>query len=365
MNIGIDIREIEGGVRTGIGQALFGLIDYFCSCTDEHRAVLFSSKPVSGLPSSDRIRQYVIAEKNTLVWDQITLARQCSIHHVDLFYSPYYKTPLLAPCPTISTIFDVMYLTFDLYRSSMPCHKRLYFLSMGRLFAHRSHLILTCSDYSKQEIIKIFGVDQDKIRVINLGISNNFTNTTSADDESILKRLGIVGDYLLYMGNQKPHKNINGLVSAFDHVKQSKPNLCLVIAGSPGTLLPPNALQNPDSTITITGAITQHEQAALYRRAQCLIMPSFYEGFGYPPLEAMACGTPVVASNRTSLPEVVGAAALLCDPSQPVTIANAVLSILNDSALKKQLIAKGLERARLFNSTRMAQQMYRAMLGQH
>lgn len=363
MLLGVDAREIQEGVYTGIGRHLADFLVYFSKQSNSDQCIIFSSKKVPVL-FGPKISNIVIPEKNTFLWDQCVLAKALKREKIDLFYSPYYKTPLLAHCPCVNAILDLMYLSLPEYIMKLSIWEKFYYAIFGRLYAAKAKKILTCSEYSKKDIIKIYNVSHKKIEVIPLSISHIYH--PEKEESKILamkKKYQIPGRYLLYMGNFKRHKNVRNIILAFELIAQKYPDLYLVLAG-------PKMHQFSrlrqlakecglfQRIIFIGKIIEDDEPHLLYCGAEAFVMPTLYEGFGLPPAEAMACGTPVIASNTTSIPEVVKDAGILVDPIDHQEIAAAISKLLINTTLRESLIQKGLLYANELKQDSINQKLY-------
>jgi glycosyltransferase involved in cell wall biosynthesis len=369
MRIGIDAREIERGVTTGIGRALKVFLDQFEELSTSHECILFSTVPLP-YSSGSRIRNRVHPGHQTIVWDQLHLPRLIRQEQVDLFYSPYYKRPLLTDTPTVTAIFDLMYLVCECYADRLSFMARHYYATVGKLMAHRARAIFTCSHYSKEEIRAFYGLPDERVRVIPLGLDGKYRPENNPQVISeVCRRAGIERPYLLYSGSFKPHKNVPTLVAAFREIAKRRPEMQLVLAGSGGgdeeRVRQMASSEGLTRRVIMTGPVSDDMQRALYSAAQVFVMPSLYEGFGYPPLEAMACGAPVVCSNVTSLPEVVGDAGILIDARDHHRIARGVLALVDSPQWRKQLQKKGLDRVRAFSERTYAQRLLELLLSVH
>ncbi len=363
MRLGIDAREIQSGAYTGIGKPLVNFLEYFSTIQTNDECVLFSSSPIQQ-DFGKNVRNVVIAERTAFVWDQIILPVAVRQEAIDLFYSPYYKIPLLAPCCKISSVLDLMYLVFDEYKDHLGPFKRMYYLTFGRNMVRSADKVLTCSLHSKDDIIRLYGIDERKIEIIPLSIGDEYRPVDDRGEiDTIKKRFHIESRYILYVGNLKPHKNVARLIQAFSKIACEFDDLQLVLA-APKEFLYHDLIQlavelGIGERVIFTGRITSKDKPhLLYNGAELFVFPSLYEGFGLPPVEAMASGVAVVASNTTSIPEVVGDAGVLVDPMDVDAIADAIRSILIDSKLKKSLIKKGLRRAEGFRCKYIAGRMY-------
>ena len=155
MRLGIDAREIQDGVHTGIGWPLANFLDYFSKLDNDDECILFSSKKIP-LDFGPKVKNVIIKEWCTLYWDQIELSNAIKRQNIEILYSPYYKIPLLAKCKVVNAILDLMYLEYEEYKRDICPFKKLYYLTVGRLFVKKADKILTCSEYSKNDIIKIY-----------------------------------------------------------------------------------------------------------------------------------------------------------------------------------------------------------------
>jgi glycosyltransferase involved in cell wall biosynthesis len=363
MRLGIDGREIQNGVFTGIGRPLADFLTYFSQQTDDNSCVLYSEKKIP-LNFGLRVTNRIIPNCYRPYWEQVKLPQAIEYDNIDVFYSPHYKIPLKNKCIKISAIMDLMHLGFETYRQKLGPFRLAYYATAGRIFTRHTDRILTCSENSKRDIINIYNVKPSKIEIIPLGVNSIYRPEKSQTKIEILKnKYGIIGKYLLYVGNFKPHKNVMGIIKAFKSVLVEHRDISLVLGGPKtdgyekiATSVKEMGLKN---RVIFTGKISETDEPhLLYSGAEIFVFPSFYEGFGIPPLEAMACGTPVIASNVASLPEVVGDAGILVNPRHADDIAQAMRQILNNPQLRQTMIDKGLERAKLFNEKIIAGKLY-------
>jgi glycosyltransferase involved in cell wall biosynthesis len=362
MRIGVDTREIQNGVVTGIGRSLANFIEFFGNNEDKHTLVLFSEKIIN-LKFGGNVEQIIIAKCPTLFWDQLKLPKFLKSQEVDLFYSPYYKLPLQTKIPIVNQILDLMWLGFPPYKDSLGLIDRLYFATFGKAFAKKTINIITDSEHAKNDIIKFWKINSKKITVIPLGLSNRYA---PVNEVRLLKKIKAKFDlpknYILYLGNFKPHKNVESLVKAFKKIENKFPKYKLVLAG-PLDEYGQN-IKNISSKLGLidkvifTDTIREKDcPEALLSLAEIFVFPSLYEGFGLPPLEAMACGTPVVASNVTSVPEVVGDAAFLVDPTVS-EISRAISGLLENPEQKRFFSKRGLKRAERFREKKTTAKLY-------
>jgi len=353
--LAVDCREFVPGRVTGIGRFLGGLLEEIARSRPDLETVALA-EPMAPIPvAAPHIRVHRLPQRPTLYWDQVLLPRALREVGATVFFSPYYKAPLAAPCPTVVTIHDLIPLWFPAY-SRGPW--RLYaaaFRSWAAILARRAAVVITDSAHSKTDLLALLGLAPERVHIIPIGVGEEFRPGLLPEAvASATARYGIGGPYILSVGNFLPHKNLPRLVEAYSTLPQAqRDRIRLVLAGTPGghgparpvdqaTLLRPGVL--------LPGFIAPEDLPLLYAGATALVCPSLAEGFGLPVLEAMACGTPVVCAQAGALPEVAGDAALYVDPSDVRSIAAGLGTILEDEPLRRELASRGLARAHRFEA---------------
>jgi len=272
---------------------------------------------------------------------------------VNLFHAPHYVLPPMTPCRSVVTIHDCIHLRFPQYLPSRLGYA--YARSSLWVAAHRSARVLTVSEASKRDILEYFRVPESKVTVIYNAIDERFHEEPPADEVMrVQERYQLTDPFILYAGNIKPHKNLERLIEAFHMVRRGElEHVKLLIIGDEiskyATLRRAVHRYKLHKHVRFFGFVPDATLAILYRLARVFVFPSLYEGFGLPPLEAMASGTPVITSNLSSLPEVVGDAAMLIDPYQPDAIAGAMRRVLQDERLRDDMRERGLARVREFS----------------
>ena len=286
---------------------------------------------------------------------------------VDLFHSPHYFLPPLIHCRSVVTIHDCIHLMFPEYLSGRAAH--LYARLQMWTAAHRSDRVLTVSETSKQDILRRFRIPADKVTVVYNAIDERLTVPPAAEDfERVRDRYQLNDPFALYVGNIKPHKNLERLIEAFCELRGEPrfESLKLVIIGDEISryqgLRRAVHQHKLHKHVRFLGFVPPATLAVLYRAARVFVFPSLYEGFGLPPLEAMYLGTPVVTSNVSSLPEVVGDAAVLVDPYSPASIAEGMRKALTDDALRASLRESGMARAREFSWAQSVGQIHQVYI---
>jgi glycosyltransferase involved in cell wall biosynthesis len=272
-----------------------------------------------------------------------------------LLHSPHYVRPLLCSVPSVVTIHDCIHLLFPQYLPSRMAFRYARFM-MGSA-VRRSALVFTVSQASRDDILRFYPwADPEKVLVVPNAIDAELLRDPGPEEmERVRERYQLHGRFILFAGNVKPHKNLERLIRAFARVRAdpAHQDLGLVLIGDEvsryGSLRRTVEEAGVRQDVRFFGFVPHQTLAALYRMAAAFAFPSLYEGFGLPPLEAMACGTPVVTSRISSLPEVVGDGALLVDPYSEEAIAHGLARVLDDDELRRGLVERGLVRAATFS----------------
>ncbi|MDI3339585.1 MAG: glycosyltransferase family 1 protein, partial [Sphaerobacter sp.] len=290
---------------------------------------------------------------------------------VDLLHVPYFAGPRCTALPLVITVHDVIPFIFPEYAGGVPM--RLY-LRLVSAAARRADAIITDSDCSRRDITRWLGIPPERIHVIPLAVDPAIRPRHDPEAAAALRqRYGLPGPVIFNVGGVDVRKNLPVLIEAFARaLPELPPETRLVIAGRAHARNP--RLYPPlepvirrcgvEGKVVLTGAISAEEKLAFYNLADLYVFPSLYEGFGLSPLEAMACGTPVIAADRASLPEVVGSGGLLVEPTPP-RLAAAMVSVLRDDGLRRDLARRALAQAQTFSWERTAAQtraVYRSVL---
>lgn len=307
----------------------------------------FAKEVIQRLPEAERISDGPpLLSPVEPLWLSIEVSRR----RPGVYFTPGFNPPLWSNVPVVFTIHDLIHLHFGEESSFL---KHLYYRFVVRPAASSSARLLTVSEYSKQEILNWTRLPSERVDVVYNGVSEAFTR------EGSIYAPGY--PYLLCVSNTKPHKNLERTLEGFARSGvSSEVKLLLRVSSSPRIEEHLHKLGIRDR-VELIGQVTDEELAALYRGAVALLFPSLYEGFGLPVLEAMACGTPVLTSNVTALPEVVDNAGVLIDPYEVEAIAEGIRRLVEDSALREELRRRGLERAKQFSWERTAQETWRVL----
>lgn len=261
----------------------------------------------------------------------------------DLFWSPHYNIPLAWRGRLMVTVHDLAHLALPQFVNG--AHRRAYARFMFRQVSRAADAIMTVSEFTRAEFERLVGIRRAKPEVVHNGVGREWFEIPSSPAPH-------ARPYLLYVGNVKPHKNLGRLLEAFRLLPSGIDCDLLLVGKSEGLLTEDpavrSAAQQLGPRVQLVGDVSQGLLKRYVAHAEALVLPSLYEGFGLPALEAMAGGRPVVASRAAALPEICGDAALYCDPLDPASIADAIMRVLGDSDLREQLRCRGLDRARRF-----------------
>jgi glycosyltransferase involved in cell wall biosynthesis len=355
LRVAIDARKLHD---YGIGTYVRNLVHELARQDHDDRYVLLCRGADAEYLRSLGPRFETICDRsgNYSIREQISIPMTLQRAHVHLFHAPHYVVSPLTTCPYVVTIHDCIHLRFPQYLPNRlaPAYAR----TMMRVAARRARRVLTVSHASKQDILHYLGVAADKVEVIYNAIDTRLaTPPTDEDMARVRDRFLLTSPFILYAGNIKPHKNVDRLIEAYSILRRrGVVGVKLLIIGDEISKYP-NLRRlvhrfQLHPHVRFLGFVPEDTLAALYRLTSVFVFPSLYEGFGLPPLEAMAAGVPVITSNVSSLPEVVGDAAVLIDPMDAGAIADALARVLGDDDLRAQLIQRGHERARAFSWAR-------------
>jgi len=338
MNIGIDVRKLHD---YGIGTHIREVVLHAALGDSSDRFTLFC-EPGESTIDAPQFTWIVEESRKYSLREHVSLTRKSNEQKIEIFHSPHYTLPYLLNCKTIVTIHDLIHLKF---REFFPYWKSKAAEFLLTQTVKKADVILTVSKTSRDDILELFPAAKGKIEVLYNRLGDLWNGPPSQVDPSAL---GISDPYLLYVGNFKRHKGIDTLVEAYSRLNNAPQ---LVLAGKSGELdadLSQKILAN--SKIRLLGLASGELLRALYAHAMIFVFPSLYEGFGYPPLEAMSCGTPVVSSDAPALKEILGKDAEFFARGNPDDLAQKLSQLLEDAEKRKRLAAAGPKHARNFMS---------------
>jgi glycosyltransferase involved in cell wall biosynthesis len=352
VRIGIDARKLHD---FGIGTYIRNLLRHLARLDGETEFVIFCRPEDRDALTAvgENFRPVPETSGNYSIAEQFMIPLAVKREGVTLFHAPHYVLPPLVRCKSVVTIHDCIHLMFPQY---LPNRAAFWYAKWSiTQAAQRATRVMTVSQSSKRDILRFVDTEPAKIDVIYNAYDECFAMEPREEDVvRVRERYQLHDEFVLYAGNVKPHKNLERLIDAFHLVrKRGLDNLKLVLIGD--EISKYTALRRAvhhhqlHKYVRFLGYLPEETLAVMYRLAGVFVFPSLYEGFGLPPLEAMASGTPVVTSNVSSLPEVAGDAAVLVDPYSPQAIADGIYAVLTDEKLRREMVLKGIARAGQFS----------------
>lgn len=364
MRIGIDARMYSSGF-TGIGRYVYELVEHLTSMDKKNEYVLFMNEPEYSAyqPRSKRVskvlvnaRHYSVAEQTKFLW-KLWRAK------LDLMHFTHFNAPILYRGKSVVTIHD---LTLSLYpgKKMNSGFRRWAYNRTLRSTVNKASRIIAVSGNTKKDLMEMLNTESSKIEVIYLGVSEHFGPRADQEvNEELRKKYSIARDFVLYTGVWRSHKNVVNLIKAFSYLQENEGfDPQLVITGKEDPFYPEIKRTvkelGLEQDVVFTGLVPEDELVSLYQEARVYAFPSLYEGFGLPPLEAMRCGTPVVASRCACIPEICGEDnALFFDAYDPEDIANTLRKLWLNEELRKELRERGLRHSRKFKWENMAEKI--------
>ena len=292
-----------------------------------------------------------------LFWDHLSVGLTCNKLEIDALLAPAHIRPLYAPCPVVVTVHDMMY---HLFPGDWKWSDQAYFRLMVKGLTTRAAAVHAVSNQTKADFLRLLNYPEDKVHVIYHGTPPGFCSLPEDETKFIRLKYSLSAPYILYSGSFHPRKNLLVAINVFEKIA-SDVSHDLVITGLPvwneNNILT-RIRQSPYAhRIHVLGLVPREEMPALYNQAEIFLFPSLYEGFGFPILEAMACGCPVIALNASSIPEVANDAAILVSPEDMDNMHTAVLRVLLDESIRREYKIRGLQQASKFTWTKTAAQM--------
>lgn len=346
MKIAIDARMIQmSGIGTYI-KALMGHGIYDIALGDGNDILKYDAN-VKVINYSDKI--YGAGEQLHFPFKELRKSG------ADLLHVPHYNVPVFYRGKLAVTVHDLTHLVLPQFLPNKAAY--LYAKFLIGYAVRKAEVVFTVSENSKRDILRFYNIPEDKIAVVYNAVDSRFVHRDREDVSYLFDKYNIPRDkkVIMYVGNLKPHKNLPRLLEAYSKMN-GREDTCLVLVGKAfdsEDLTPQIKALGIEDSVIKTGIIVDNELVNFYNLADLFVFPSLYEGFGIPPLEAMACGTPVVCSNNSSLPEVVGDAAYMFDPYDEKQIRDAMEKVLGDDSLAQSLVERGYKRVKLFTPERI------------
>lgn len=303
-----------------------------------------------------------------ILWEQFVLPVLLKKYKIDLIHCPANIMPLFSGCKTIITVHDLSFIRLKKTHGKL---QTWYLNNFTKMSCKKANKIIAVSENTKNDIVNCYGINADKIKVIYNGISNNFKIIEDIELQNVIRqKYSLPHKYILYVGTLEPRKNVPGLLKAFSLCLDELPGYKLVIAGSKGwdyqNIFEAVKKLGLEEKVIFAGYVENDHLPLIYNMARLFVYVSFYEGFGLPLIESMACGTPVVTSNISSLKEVVGEAAIKVNPNSSQEIAEAMRKLLLDAAFYDEYRYRGFKKANEFSWKKSAQEtwdVYKEVLG--
>jgi glycosyltransferase involved in cell wall biosynthesis len=370
--IGIDATALPSR-PVGAGRYIIQLIRTLAALEPEEELIVFAypdGRELIDVPEREGFRWAILPAKSParrLLWEQTLFPRVAGEYRLDLLHSLHYTRPRWLPCASVVTFHD---MTFFLYPQLHTRARRLFFPPAIRFSARHADALLTISESTRRDAIRLLNIPPEKIFATQLGVDASFRPVADPDARAaVRRRYDLPETFILYVGLVEPRKNLPVLIRALRSLADWGLSYPLVIAGRFGwmyqqVLAEIEALDLKEN-VRFLGYVPQADLPIVYNLACCFVYPTLYEGFGFPALEALACGTPLVTTAVSSLPEIVGEAGLLVPPGDEGALAAAVQAVITDAGLRARLAQEGPKRASQFAWERTAQQtlqVYRRVL---
>ncbi len=364
--IGIDAR-FYGPLGKGLGRYTQEIVDRVTALDTHNSYVIFLSKDNFDefIPQSDNVTKVLADIRWYTFAEQIIMPLLIWRSKVDIMHFPHFNVPLFCPVQFIVTIHDLILTKFPTTRATTLDPVTYFLKNLAYRLAikravKKAKKVIAVSVFTKHDIITQFKINPTKVEMIYEGVaglqpSSDSRFTSKLKPGEVLSGYCILEPYLLYVGNAYPHKNLESLIEVFAKLRKQYPDLKLVLVGRDDyfylrlkefvkKVMPAKYLDS----VVFPGYVPDKDLQTLFARAALYIFPSKYEGFGLPPLEAMSRGCPVISSNATCLPEIMGEAALYFEPSDEKSMSEAIVKLLTDSALRSKLVQKGYEQVKKY-----------------
>lgn len=354
MRIAIDARMLKSGTMHGIARYVHELVSCLRETGSDHRFFVFvnDGSPLETMPLPSNMELVTARTRWISALEQVELPGLLRRLRTDLFHSPSFVAPFYSPCKTIMTIHDLNHMVLPQFYT--PFHQVYYSFFVKRCIK-RSQAILTVSRFSRDEIIRTLKLPADKVAVTYNGVSSNYRRVTDPETLQYVRDIYELPERFVFcLTNNKPHKNVHQLVRAYSYSGLKVP-LVLACPFDPG-ILSIAEQYGKKHLIFFSKFIDEEHLPAVYSLTDLFVYPSTYEGFGLPPLEALACGAPVVVARSSSLPEVVGDLAIFANPFDYQDMARALRAGFDDTAARERMRRDGYAHACKFSWQQMTRQ---------
>ena len=375
VGLNAQLLSLEENYRAaGINWYIHNLLCHLPDADPELRYTAYTHEPRFSSRQGLQVRRpawSTAGPMGRIAWEQLVAPLDLRRDGIDLLHAMAFVAPVLGPCPTVVTVLD---LSFLFYPDAFKAFKRIYLRLMTRFSVRRAQRVIAISESTRQDVVTHLGVPADRVQTVPCGVDARFEPLDQEQVQAFRRQKKLPERFILFLGTIQPRKNLTALVDAFDRLLRAKApgtsDLHLVVAGAKGWFYEQvfahvEALALSDR-VHFVGYVPEDDKVLWYNAAQCFCYPSLYEGFGLPPLEAMACGIPVVTSNVSSLPEVVGDAGITVSPSDIDALSQALGQLAGHPGRARDLAQQGQARAKQFSwedAACQTAQVYRRVLG--
>ena len=345
MRIAVDASRTTLARRTGTERYALALLRALLALeTPHHFDLYFRDAPLDGLlPAGAHVTPHVIPFPR--LWTHLGFAAALWRDRPDVTFVPAHGLPLIFPGPAVVTVHDLGYHFFP---EAHPGWPRRYLEWSTPQSARRAAVVLTDSEATRHDLVTLYAIPPDKVRVVYPGVADDLARVEDpAELARVRTKYGLPERYLFFLGTLQPRKNVVRLVQAYQLGGAQAEGVGLALGGAPGWLYDPRWTADVPGVVEL-GYVADEDVPALYSGALALVFPSLYEGFGFPVVEAMRCGTPVITSETSSLPELAGDAALTVDPLDILALAEAIRRVIQDAGLRARMVESGYALATRF-----------------
>lgn len=356
---GFDLNGLPN--RVGSSEVCFQLLVELEKIDKKNEYFIYlPSQPTSDMPKARRGWEYEIIPNSSL-WTIFALGPKARRDKLDVFFSPTHYGPLATRCPQVISILDVSYKYFPEMFKKRDLIKLFLW---GKFSIKKAAKIITISRSAKNDIIKEYGISEAKVEVIYLGIKESRSMNQELKEKT-LDKYNIKTPFILFVGTLQPRKNIIRLIEAYSKINTNEPQYTLVVIGRKGwkyeEILEAPKKHGVEDSVKFLEEVTDEELPIFYKNAELFVLPSLYEGFGLPILEAMKYGCPVATSNVSSLPEAGGDAAIYFNPENINEISDAIKKVIKNKDLRDDMIKKGYEQVKKFSWEKSAEEVLAAL----
>jgi glycosyltransferase involved in cell wall biosynthesis len=367
--IGIDAR-FYGPVGKGLGRYTKEVVDRLIVIDKKNNYVIFLCEEnfENFDDSQENVKKILVTARWYTFSEQIIMPFLIFREKIDLMHFPHFNVPLLCPSKFVVTIHDLILIKHPTERAStlgpvIYIIKNLAYKIVIKHAIRRSRKIIAVSYYTKNDIINHFKVGHEKIIVTYEGVAKLENNSIDNNDKIANLSYNNIKPFLLYVGNAYPHKNLEGFIEIFDKIHKEEPDLNLILVGRDDYFFKrvkdfAKKFKSIENRVVFPGYVADQELVWFFQNASAYVFPSLYEGFGLPPLEAMSYGCPVVSSNKTSMPEILGDAAIYFDPEKEEETVSSVLKILHNNKLREDLVVRGYRQVKRYSWNECAKKTY-------